>query len=246
MKTARTTAGAMMAAFRVTSYPIVCDPNNNGQPYQVDLSKLVTEHNNEYCLNNGTVCFVLDGEIYAAPFTRKLFSGIRKTGLREGVFYVPFSNGDVPYHDRGHWEELRAKAWKSQLEDFEEDAKAWCRDNGIRELDKKFLAHSLRIPRSGIPVEDCGVKGVYYPRLSEASFDCVAMDKIATYSYNAGRVAFVYNDGHTYLSKDTSIMDALDKAGYKRQDFLVPLSGPEKITDNYLRHLWDSIPEVTR
>ena len=41
-------------------------------------------------------------------------------------------------------------------------------------------------------------------------------------------------------------MDILEKAGYRRDNFLVPLSGSEKITDAYLGHLWNNIPEVSR
>lgn len=41
-------------------------------------------------------------------------------------------------------------------------------------------------------------------------------------------------------------MDTLEKAGYRRDNFLVPLSGSEKITDAYLRQIWDNIPEASR
>ena len=102
------------------------------------------------------------------------------------------------------------------------------------------------MPRGGIPVESGGIYSTYYPALNEACIDIVVIDRLGSYSYNAGRVAFIYRDGHTYISKDPSIIDTLEKAGYRRDNFLVPLSGSEKITDVYLRQIWDNIPETSR
>lgn len=132
------------------------------------------------------------------------------------------------------------------IKDYEEDAKAWCDEHHIDSIDKNLLDSCLKVPRGGIPVESGGIYSTYYPALNEACIDIVAIDRLGSYSYNAGRVAFIYRDGHTYISKDPSIMDTLEKAGYRRDNFLVPLSGSEKITDVYLRQIWDNIPEASR
>ncbi len=231
--------------FLVTRYPLI-KAEREGLPYQLNLTHLAEHREGEYSLNNGTVCWVMDGEIYAAPYTRSLVQLLDQAGFRNESFYVPFSNGEHPYNRRAEWESLLLSAGVATLKDFEEDAKAWCDEHHIGSIDERLLESCLKVPRGGVPVEDCGVYSIYYPVLNESCVDIVAINYLGSYSYNAGRVAFVYRDGHTYLSKDPAIMDVLEKAGYRRGNFLVPLSGSEKITDAYLRYLWDNIPEVSR
>lgn len=231
--------------FLVTRYPLI-SASEKELPYQLNLTHLAEHREGEYSLNNSTFCWVMDGEIYAAPYTRKLVQLLDQTGFRNGYFYVPFSNGDLPYHRTSEWQELCNEATRLAHEQFERDSEAWCDEHHIGSIDDHLLESCLRIPRGGILVEDGGVYSTYYPRLNETCVDIVAISSLGSYSYNSGRVAFVYRDGHTYISKDPSIMDALEKAGYRRDSFLVPLSGSEKITDSYLKYLWDNIPEVSR
>lgn len=231
--------------FLVTRYPLVSAPGKK-QPYQLNLTHLAEHREGEYAVNNGMVCWVMNGEIYAAPCTRKLIQLLSQAEFRNESFYVPFSNGEHPYHQATKWQSLHVSADVATLKDFEEDAKAWCDERRIGSIDENLLDSCLRVPRGGIPVESGGIYSTYYPLLNEACIDIVAIDRLGSYSYNAGRVAFIYRDGHTYLSKDPSIMDTLEKAGYRRDNFLVPLSGSEKITDAYLRQIWDNIPEASR
>lgn len=231
--------------FLVTRYPLI-KAEKEGLPYQLNLTHLTEHREGEYAINNSVVCWVMDGEIYAAPCTSELFGRLKEAGFRNGYFYVPFSNGDLPYHKTSEWQELCNEATRLARKQFESDAESWCNEHHIDSIDEHLLESCLRIPCGGIPVESSGVYSTYYPLLNETCVDIVAISCLGSYSYNAGRVAFVYKDGHTYLSKDPSIMDVLEKAGYRRDDFLVPLSGSEKITDSYLRYLWDNIPEVSR
>ena len=231
--------------FLVTRYPLV-SASEKELPYQLNLTHLAEHREGEYSLNNSTLCWVMDGEIYAAPYTRSLVQLLNQAGFRNGSFYVPFSNGEHPYNRRAEWESLLLSAGVATLKDFEEDAKAWCDEHHIGSIDENLLDLCFRIPRGGIPVEDGNINTVFYPCLNETCVDIVAINRLGSYSYNAGRVAFIYRDGHTYLSKDPAIMDVLEKAGYRRGDFLVPLSGSEKITDAYLRYLWNNIPEVSK
>ncbi len=231
--------------FLVTKYPLVSAPGKK-QPYQLNLTHLSEHREGEYSMNNSTLCWVMDGEIYAAPYTSELLGNLREAGFGNGYFYVPFSNGDLPYHRTSEWQELCNEANRLARKQFERDSEVWCDEHHIGSIDEHLLESCLKVPHGGIPVEDGGVYSTYYPRLNETCVDIVAISSLGSYSYNAGRVVFVYRDGHTYLSKDPAIMDVLEKAGYRRGDFLVPLSGSEKITDAYLRYLWDNIPEVSR
>lgn len=171
---------------------------------------------------------------------------LSQSEFRNGSFYVPFSNGEHPYYQAKKWQSLHVSADIAMLKDYEDDAKDWCNEHHIGSIDENLLDSCLKVPRGGIPVESDGMYSTYYPFLNETCIDIIAIDRLGSYSYNAGRVAFVYRDGHTYLSKDPSIMDVLKKAGYRRDNFLVPLSGSEKITDAYLRQIWDNIPEASR
>jgi len=231
--------------FLVTRYPLVIAPGKE-QPYQLNLAHLAEHREGEYSLNNSIVCWVMDGEIYAAPYTRKLMQLLSQSEFRNGSFYVPFSNGEHPYYQAKKWQSLHVSADIAMLKDYEDDAKDWCNEHHIGSIDENLLDSCLKVPRGGIPVESDGMYSTYYPFLNETCIDIIAIDRLGSYSYNAGRVAFVYRDGHTYLSKDPSIMDVLKKAGYRRDNFLVPLSGSEKITDAYLRQIWDNIPEASR
>lgn len=231
--------------FLVTRYPLVSAPGGE-QPYQLNLTHLAEHREGEYSANNSIVCWVMDGEIYAAPYTRKLMQLLSQAGFRNGSFYVPFSNGEHPYRRNAEWQSLLLSADIAIIKDYEEDAKAWCDEHHIGSINKNLLDSCLKVPRGGIPVESGGIYSTYYPALNEACIDIVTIDRLGSYSYNAGRVAFIYRDGHTYISKDPSIIDTLEKAGYRRDNFLVPLSGSEKITDVYLRQIWDNIPEASR
>ena len=231
--------------FLVTRYPLVIAPGKE-QPYQLNLAHLAEHREGEYSLNNSIVCWVMDGEIYAAPYTRKLMQLLSQSEFRNGSFYVPFSNGEHPYYQAKKWQSLHVSADIAMLKDYEDDAKDWCNEHHIGSIDENLLDSCLKVPRGGIPVESDGMYSTYYPFLNETCIDIIAIDRLGSYSYNAGRVAFVYRDGHTYLSKDPSIMDVLKRAGYRRDNFLVPLSGSEKITDAYLRQIWDNIPEASR
>lgn len=237
--------GLKQMGFLVTRYPLI-KAEREGLPYQLNLTHLAEHREGEYSVNNGTVCWVMDNEIYAAPCTSELFGRLKEAGFRNGYFYVPFSNGDMPYHRTSEWQELCNEATRLARKQFERDSEVWCDEHHIGSIDEHLLESCLKVPHGGIPVEDGGVYSTYYPRLNETCLDIVAISCLGSYSYNAGRVAFIYRDGHTYLSKNPSVMDVLEEAGYRRGNFLVPLSGSEKITDAYLGHLWNNIPEVSR
>lgn len=95
--------------FLVTRYPLI-KAEKEGLPYQLNLTHLAEHREGEYSVNNGTVCWVMDGEIYAAPYTSELLGNLREAGFGNGNFYVPFSNGDLPYHRTSEWQELCAEA----------------------------------------------------------------------------------------------------------------------------------------
>ena len=107
--------------FLVTKYPLIKD-KKEGLPYQLNLTHLAEHREGEYAVNNGVVCWVMDGKIYAAPYTSELLGRLKEADFGYGYFYVPFSNGDLPYHRTSEWQELCNKANRLTCKQFERDA----------------------------------------------------------------------------------------------------------------------------
>ena len=70
--------------FLVTRYPLVSAPGGE-QPYQLNLTHLAEHREGEYSLNNSIVCWVMDGEIYAAPYTRKTNAAAQPSWVQKWV-----------------------------------------------------------------------------------------------------------------------------------------------------------------
>lgn len=83
-----------------------------GEFTTIHLHNLVIESNKMlYSYNNGVVAFIdQQGNLYAIPDIKGLQDTLKKAGYKKGYFYVPFSNWDVPFEHREHWEEL----WKTK------------------------------------------------------------------------------------------------------------------------------------
>ena len=71
--------------FLVTRYPLI-KAEREGLPYQLNLTHLAEHREGEYSVNNSTLCWVMDGEIYAAPYTRSLVQLLDQAGFRNESF----------------------------------------------------------------------------------------------------------------------------------------------------------------
>ena len=77
---------------------------------RLEVSKLVPKFNGCYAVNNSTVAFVFENQIYVTPETNRVHEALNGAGFRMCCFPVPFSNWDYPFEEKEKWEELRRKA----------------------------------------------------------------------------------------------------------------------------------------
>lgn len=79
---------------------------------ELDISEWVPEFNGYYAIDNSTICFVLDNEVFVTPYTSITLDYLKLVGLYEHDFYVLFSYGDYPKYEREEWLDLCKRANK--------------------------------------------------------------------------------------------------------------------------------------
>ena len=207
----------------------------------LDLSELAPKFNGCYAMNNSTVCFVSDGEVFVTPYTRTVMHSLCSVGFREERFYVPFSNGDYPQSEQVKWNSLREKAHQSYAEDFVEDCVSYCDEHHIGTLSDETLRNCFEMPATGVRVQRYNFENCYYPIINSTYFDSTTLNSIGRFCANNGKVVFVYRDGKTYVAKGYKILSELRAAGYIESGLFVPFSNGEQILDSVLKARWESI-----
>ncbi len=228
-------------SIRIPGAILVCWPQYGGKEETINMTDIGSKFNGAYCVNNSTICFVIDHEVFVTPYTREAMAAISNSGLVEKYFYVPFSSGDYPKYEKAKWQRLRELASESYYRDYESDSAKWCDDHGIGKLSEETMEHCFKIPRTGVPVKHLYFKNTHYPACNEHCVDCTVINKLGLYCTNNGKVVFVYRDGHTYVTKGYWILDELRRAGYRESGLFVPFSNGEHITDSYLAAQWEKI-----
>ena len=227
-------------AIRVYSGMIAVYPQF-AQEEALNISELAPKFNGCYAVNNSTVCFVSNNEVFVTPYTRNTMSTLRSAGFVEKYFFVPFSNWDYPKNEQFKWNSLREEAHKSYEEDFVEDCVSYCDEHHIGTVREETLLNCFEMPATGIQVKHLNYEDNYYPIINSGCFDCIAIDRIGRFCTNNGRVVFVYRNGKTYVAKGYKILEELRAAGYTEASLFVPFSNGEQIVDRALRDRWESI-----
>ena len=228
------------ASIHITGTSRAVWPQRNYQDEAIDVSELRSKFNGAYCMNNSTICFVHDGEIFVTPCTREAMATLSKAGMVYDYFYVPFSNGDYPKGHEVEWENLRAKALETDYSDFERDCAKWCDQHDIGELSSEVLARCFKMPRGGVAVKHHHYETTLHPACGEYCMDCTVVDKLGKYCTNNGRVVFIYRDGHTYVAGGYWIVDHLIHANFRSAGLFVPFSNGEQILDPVLAAQWQA------
>lgn len=227
----------------VSGITVKCWPQYGDKEETIDMTDIGSKFNGCYAINNSTICYVVDHEVFVTPYTRSALAILRNAGLVQRYFYVPFSNWDYPKYEKTKWEHLRELAAETYCRDYEEDSAEWCDKHHIGELSKETMECCFKIPRSGVPVKHTYFETTYYPACNEGCVDCTVTDRLGHYNANNGKVVFVYHDGHTYVAKGYWILDELRRAGYKESGLFVPFSNGEQIADSDLATQWEQIPK---
>lgn len=108
-------------SINVSKPTVVCWPQYGGREETLDMADVRLEHNGAFCINNSTICYIIGQEVFVTPYTSEAMSAIKKAGLTESYFHVPFSNWDYPKGDAEKWHHLRELAKESRHRDRETD-----------------------------------------------------------------------------------------------------------------------------
>lgn len=227
-------------ALRVYDGMIAISPLSEKEETLSLSSELVPKFNGCYALNNSTVCFVHDNDVYVIPYTRVAIEALHSAGFCERYFYVPFSNYGFPKLEKSKWEALKEGAKKINEADFVSDCQAYCDELHIGSISNEILKNCFEMPEIGVRVKHLYFEDVYYPVMNYRFFD-YHCNNLGKYSYNNGLVLFVYRNGKTYVTKGYKIIKELRAAGYTESDIFVPFSNGEKILDPALKARWESI-----
>lgn len=205
------------------------------------LPTIRSKFNGHYAVNNSTICFVYQNEVYVTPWTQSAERTLIKAGFTERTFYVPFSNWDFPKDEEKRWEELMFKAMESHSLDYEANCAEWCDKHHIGLLSEQTMRRCFRIPSDGISVKHPFYDTETYPACGgEICMDSTVTSKLGQYCTNNGRVVFVYHDGHTYVARGYWILPELKAAGYTEGSLFVPFSNGETIVDPVLAEKWEA------
>lgn len=212
--------------------------NNREEPIPVNVTADL-----EHCFytNNGTLAYIAKNTLYVTRTTKKAFTALAESNFNQKSFYVPFSNGDLPKGEINKWNQIKKLQQEEGENDFIQDCLDYSDTNGIGELD---LSNCMEIPEYGLEVESCAFTKAttYYPIFAGKFFQAsCTRERIGTYCYNNGTVCFIYRDGRTFLSYGYKIISELEQAGYKKQEFFVPLSNGEKLTNLHWASVWGTI-----
>lgn len=207
----------------------------------LNIQGIVPKFTGRYAVNNSTVSFVEGNEMYVIPYTREVMNVLANANFHQDYFYVPFSNWDYPKADSYKWFALLEGARRSYHQDFLDDCADYCDAHGIKEISSDTLKNSFQMPIKGVHVKHPYYETICYPEITNDCLDCIAVDKIGTFTYNNGRVVFVYRDGQTYVTKGYKVIDELRQAGFREGNLFVPFSNGEEIQDPALKSQWDSI-----
>ena len=218
----------------------VCSFFGEEQTLTID-DDIRSKFNGCFAVNNSTLCYIIDNEVFVAPYTEELMNDIEAAGMTEKYFYVPFSNGDYPKYEAERWKHLKDAAMEARYREHEVECAEWCDKHGIFALSEDTMKRCFKMPRNGVPVRHLYFETTYYPVCEKTCIDAVVADNLGHWCCNNGRVVFVYRDGHTYVAKGYWILDELREAGFKESSLFVPFSNGEQITDPYLADLWEQV-----
>lgn len=219
-------------SFKIGDYSVII--SLTGEKDLLNMSGIKPKFNGCYAVNNSTASYVDEDGIFVVPISEGVIETLEKAGFKKEIFAVPFSSGYTPEEGSEKW-----RAIKKQV-NYEEECAEYCDNNGIGKLDSSILEKCLRMPKEGIIVRTRFYDTRVCPACDEESVETEYLGKIGR---NNGVLAFVYRNGHTYITKGYKILKDLLDAGYEDLDmgFYVPLSNGEDIIDPELASQWTEI-----
>ena len=209
------------------------------------------EHLGTYTQNNGRVAFIdAKGEMYVTPYCEEIRSALAAAGYKEGSLFVPLSNGEnlVDFRLKKKWDEMtkdsREKFYARREQERKERLEKLSKEKGLIELPKALLDISLEIPTEGIETSWMGQKP---ERTYPVSGDYNIENAMGTYTQNNGKVAYVTNEGKTYVTPFSyEARETLKAAGYQPGSLFVPFSNGEVPVNPEIAAHWQKMCEKAR
>ena len=222
-------------------------PHQGNRIGALDMSEAIGEFSGRsvYATNNSTIAYICDSQFFVTPYTHEAEETLEDAGFTKEWFYVPCSNGDLPFEQADKWAKLRAAAQKSYEQAFEKECRAYCADHHIREISDRALSKCLQVPEKGMRIQVNGIESTYYPALQSVGIlNETGREKLGHYCTNKVLVAFVYLDGKTYLARGSWILNELNLAGFLtcKNIYAPTLRDGRGILDPELKAKFDSLP----
>lgn len=204
-------------SFRITRNVRVFWKHNGYKEEEIDVSGIIDKYKGAkvYCLRNSTVAFIECGVMYVTPYTRNVVNSLRKHNFSSEMFYVPFSNGELPVADSVGWLRLKSMAKAENKKVFEEDCTRWCDEQGILNLDDGTLDRCVKLPLRDVEEFDSDTMEKMTFFINDMSFNINTVDRLGLYCKDKDSIAFIYRDGHTYITNDMSVEEKLVKNGFR-------------------------------
>lgn len=205
------------------------------------IKELVPRFNDCFSMINETVCFIIDNNVYVAPYSNEIFYLLGLARMKEAVFNVPFCYGEYPKYGKNVWDELCQKSSRTTEDAFEKGCIKYSDRKGLLELDDEVLKNCFKMPDTGVLVKHRMYKVTYYPYIIASAFNRESLRYIGNYWNNGGKVAFIYRDGRTYVGKGYKLAEMLKEAKYREREIFVPFSNGEKILNPVQKDVWMSL-----
>ncbi len=198
-------------------------------------SALTPDNEKTWCMNNGTVAFIIEREMFVAHYTKKLMRLLDNAGFSKADFQVPFSNWDYPIDFKREWDELYRQSLIQQDLEYKEDCEEYSARHAIGKLSADVLESCFHIPKAGVRFRNLNGSSYFQPDRWNIK------EMLGHFCSNNGVIVFYHADGEVYITRNWNVMNALFNAGYTKSDLTVPLSNGEEIVDETLAARWAAI-----
>lgn len=194
-----------------------------------------------YGINNDVISFVNNHTLFIIPYFRSVIKTLVDNGFVKKTIYVPFSNGDSPVDFQQKWNNLVADSRLQRHLDLISDCEELSNQLGYSAISNNLLDKCFEIPISGVKVAHKSGHKTYYPVITYENFNHKNADILGHYNIKNGVCVFIYRNGKTYVTRNSTVINSLRKNGYKKSNLIVPFTPSETICDSFYAHKWEVI-----
>lgn len=208
----------------------------------VSKSKEIKEHT--FSIKGNVLAFCTDNALYCIPYINASYQILISNAFELRDYSIPFDETHYPDDDFSHWSILVENARVERETEFIKNCLDYSQKKGLKEINPMFIYKCFILPSTGVKIEYQLKYYLYLPSIKETDTE-INYEKIGQYSEKHGVYSFVYCNGLTYVTKDKSVIDELEKAGFKKTiNINVPFYHEgEFIVDKKYQAEWDRLTE---